>query len=260
MRSKVLVAALALSLLALNAASAGTLYGVDDADHTLFSIDPDSLAVTTIGALGVETGAFGDLAYDPASGTMYWIGGRNNNSLYTINLTTGVATLVGSHGINDLFALGWVENGGGLYAQATNGNIYELSPTTAAATYFASNNVYPGGYDWDPDLNKMILLDAGIGDVYAIDGSGTATLLASSGFVNDSDIAYDGDRGVFWAADWSHNLYQFDSSWSRTTLLTTLGDVAALEYVPDAVPAPGALLLAGTGLLGLLRWRRKLAA
>jgi hypothetical protein len=260
MRSKVLVAALALSLLALNAASAGTLYGVDDADHTLFSIDPDSLAVTTIGALGVETGAFGDLAYDPASGTMYWIAGRDNNSLYTINLTTGVATLVGSHGINDLFALGWVENGGGLYAQATNGNIYELSPTTAAAIYFGHNDVFPGGYDWDPDIDQMILLEASGGHVYSIDGTATTTLLGGGAYVNDSDIAYDGDHGVFWAADWSGNLYQYDGSWNQTTVLTDLGYVAALEYVPDAVPAPGALLLAGTGLLGLLRWRRKLAA
>lgn len=263
MKRTVVMAGLALSLVMLNAASAGMLYGVDDGANRLISIDPDSLAVTIIGSLGVGSGDFGDLTYDEASGTMWWIAGRGNNSLYTVNLATGAATLVGAHGIDDLFALGTVD--GNLYGQDTAGDIYELDTTTGAPTFFGHNSVYPGGFDWNPDAEQMILLASGAQGVFSVDETGAATLLANPGFVNDNDIAYDGDRGVFWSADWSNLLYQYDASWNRTLMAEGLPLMAALEYVSDGapaptVPAPGALLLAGTGLLGVLRARRRLAA
>ncbi len=51
---------------------------------------------------------------------MYWSAGRDNNNLYTINLLTGAATLVGTHGIGDMFALGY--DGSNLYGQSSVGS------------------------------------------------------------------------------------------------------------------------------------------
>jgi hypothetical protein len=247
----------------LSAASADMIYAVDDVTRALVAVDPDALVVSTLGSLGVATGWFGDLAYEEASGTLWWAAGRSNNRLYTVNLATGAATLVGSHGIDDLFALGY--DGVTLYGQATSGSVYRIDKDTGAATLLGSNTVYPGGYDWNPDTGQMILLEASQGYVYSVNlADGFASPLSSvSLWTNDNDIAYDADRNVYWAADYSGYLYRYDASWNRTELLTGFPAIAALEYVPDAtvIPAPSALFLAGAGLLtGLVGQRSKHAA
>ena len=75
---------------------AATLYGIDDGTNSLVTIDRASGAVTVIGPTGVANGNFGDLTYDSNHGVLYWVaGGFGDENLYTINPTTGAATLVG---------------------------------------------------------------------------------------------------------------------------------------------------------------------
>lgn len=238
--------------LAVGSAWAGVLYGIRDSDNALIAIDTDSLAVTLIGSTTVSSGDFGDLAYDHSTNTMYWIAGRGNNNLYTIDLNTGKATLVGSHGIGDLFTLGWDSSSDRLFAQSTNQNVYVLDKNTAVPTLIGSNSVYPGGYDYNWDIDKLILLEAGGGRVYEINRTnGAATLIADPGaWINDNDIAWDFDKNVWWALDYSGFLYKYDANWQRTTVLSNLGPFAAAEYIPE----PGSLsLLALVGLIGIRR-------
>ncbi|RJP38610.1 MAG: hypothetical protein C4547_04330 [Phycisphaerales bacterium] len=54
--------------------------------------------------------------------------------------------------------------------------------------------------------------------------------MASPGGVNDCDIAYD-DAQVYWAMDWSGNLFRYDAQWGRTTVSTGHGSAGACEYV-----------------------------
>lgn len=260
MRSTVVLASLVLSLLMLNTASAGgTLYAVNYTGSNLLSIDPESLAITVIGPLGVSPFSVGDLAYDETSATMYWVPGGHNENLYTINLTTGAATLVGAHGIDELLSLATVD--GKLYGQDWSGNFYRLDTATGVPTFLSRNYIYGGGLDWNPITEQMILLAEG-GWIYSIDETGAATPLAAGEFITGTSFAYDIDRNLYWAGTDATfgEVYQYDTLWNRTQVLETRLHPAGFEYVPSSVPAPGALLLAGTGLLSLLRVRRRLTA
>ena len=107
MRRFLVFLALAVCLSACSAwAAAGMFYAINDSNNGLYTIDPNTYAVTFVGSTGVNTGDFGDFAFSPNTNTAYWVPGRGNDNLYTINLQTGAATLVGSHGIDDMFAFG----------------------------------------------------------------------------------------------------------------------------------------------------------
>ncbi len=230
--------------LAVAPAGAQKLYAIDDTSRNLISIDPVTLTVTTIGATGIGAGNFGDLAYDSATGKLYWVAGRGNDSLYTIDTSTGAATLVGSHGVDDLFTLGF--DGTSLYGQSTSGLVYRIDGSTGAATAIGSNAVYPGGYDYNSATGEMVLLEAGWGGLYSVDlTNGAVTVLnTGAGLVNDNDVAYDAGQNAYWAADWSGNLFKYDAgTYARTAMLSGLGCVASLAYVPgtQSVPEPGPL-------------------
>jgi MYXO-CTERM domain-containing protein len=232
-------------------AVAGTLYYVRDDTKELWKLDTDTLVRTRVGATGVG-GDFGDLAYDRNTNTMFFVAGRGNNNLYTINLNTGAATLVGSHGVGDLFTLG-VDSSGQLYGQSTNTRVYKIDRNTGSAAPIGSNNVYPGGYTWNYNTNQMIFLEAGGGAVFEVNlTNGSATLLkAGQGFINDNDIAWDWDKNQYWVMDWSGSLIKFDSSFNRTNVGSGYGSVASVAYVPE----PAALALLMLGGLALIRRR-----
>ena len=96
-------------------------------------LDPFAGTNTLIGPTGLNTPVAG-LAYDEASTTMYGIqGGPGPADLVTIDLGTGLASVVGSTGIQ----AGSLEFGpdGLLYAGGSGGgNLYTINPSTGAST------------------------------------------------------------------------------------------------------------------------------
>ncbi|MBO9664906.1 DUF4394 domain-containing protein, partial [Dokdonella sp.] len=72
----------------------GQLYGIDADSDSLISIDKATGDTAVIGSLGMDANNVAGLVFDPASGTLYFADGATG--MYTVNVTTGAATLIGT--------------------------------------------------------------------------------------------------------------------------------------------------------------------
>jgi hypothetical protein len=253
-------ALLILAAAASASAQLGTLYAIREGDNTLISYDPDTLAQTVIGPMGAP-GDFGDLAYDEATQTMYYVDGRGgNNALYTVDLNTGAATLVGVHGQPEMFALEWDPSTNRLFAgQSTqNTGFWEINPANGAATFISGQNISLDSLAYDSSRDMLVGAYAGPGDLYDMDrDNGNASLIYDGPFFNNGGLTYDRDRDLLWFGDWSGIIYQFDpnNGYQVTQVLGGQNSMDGLVYVPR-IPAPGAgVLLAGAALIASGRRR-----
>jgi hypothetical protein len=74
-----------------------TFYAIERVSNTLGTMDPGTGAYTPIGGPGVTIGNSGGLAADPVDGTLYATFSATGG-FYSLNKTTGVATLIGDNG------------------------------------------------------------------------------------------------------------------------------------------------------------------
>ncbi len=218
----------------------GGLYLIRDSDDMLQRLDPLSLTITNIGALGVGY-MFGDCAWNPSNNTLYMVEGRATNTLYTVNTTTGAATAVGVHGITDMFALGFYPPTGQMFAaSAANGNLYSLDLTTGAATLIGSTGLVSpsiNGLAWDPTRRQFIALVSNVsgGSLYSVDVTTAAvTLLADAGPIDNAGLTYDPTIDRFWAAEYQGAIVQYDptAAFNRTTVATGTGTHTCIARVP----------------------------
>ena len=237
------------------AAPTGILYGLDSS-RTLFTIDIATGAKTPIGAVSAEAGTTGGLAYDPASNTVY-LTSTNNDALYTLNLSTGAATLVGSYGLDVVMhGLEWDSSTGTLYgASSTPNSFYRISTTTGAASLVGAVGLSSfNNLGYDSLRNVMYMTNSSTDALYTIDrASATVTLVGPLlGPTNPNALAFAAELNTMFMIDNNTDtLYTLNLGTGAATAVgfTGAGNLLGLVYAP--VPEPAAVLLWALGL-GLL--------
>jgi hypothetical protein len=123
-----------------------TMYELEIGSYgTLFTLTPPSARTTVIGSSLLPNGSDGLMAFSP-NGTLYTDEAYNGNDvLAAVDLTTGVATLIGTGMGDNIFAGGFLN--GTLFGFAPDGDVYTINTSTGDATFYGSYNLGPGSTD-----------------------------------------------------------------------------------------------------------------
>lgn len=227
---------LAAALFASAPAVASTMY-VSTWDDGFHAVDTLTWTSTQIGTFG-GIYDWGELAYDPTTDTMYMVSGRGDQGVYTVDLATGVETLIGYHGLSDIFAAAVNANTGELYGIHGNSydGLYSLDTATGAPTLIGAPGMGFGGADWG--FNNDILANASFtSDIYSIDpNTGAATFLGGAGVgVADNGLAVDQSTGLIYIVDHTPAIYEIDPNAGYTATMVFSG----INYMNGA-SIPGA--------------------
>jgi hypothetical protein len=242
--NRALFAALATASLTTIVSAQGTLYMVETINpRSLYTLDRATGARTLVAPLSANTGAFvGAMTYDCATGTMY-LSSTSNDTLMTLNLTTGEATVIGSfvdlavvmHGME------WDSSTGTLYGGSA-GNLYTINTTTGAATLVGSSGAGSGilalGYHSGRDV--MYATSASTDSLYTIDRStGAATLVGplGAGSTAPTGLAYVPANDTLYMIDNSSDqLYTVNIDTGAATAVGPIGggNALTLAWVPDS--------------------------
>lgn len=170
----------------------GNFYAVDNNTGTLTILDTLSGISQVIGPMGNLSGhTWTGLTYDATTSTMYASSTDGSiSTLYTVNLSSGATTVIGSTSAAPIIIDIAIDNAGTLYAhEIINDAIFIIDKTNAGATLVGSTGFdanYAQGMDFDPITNELYLaafnnfnLEAELRKVNLTTGS--STLLGSIG-------------------------------------------------------------------------------
>src|SRR5690606_24349418 len=164
---------------------AGVWYGMQT--DSLVTIDTTSGAITFLGLVtGAAAGNNLGMTWDNSTGTMYFTRSVGGTTLYTLKLTTRVATLGGvvsaTEGMIDIAC----SNDGNLYAWSLTDSLYSVNKITGAATHIGPLGVnlnFAQRADFDPAGNTLMLagyIGAGVNNLYEVNlSTGAATVICA---------------------------------------------------------------------------------
>lgn len=164
--------------------AAVTLWGIDNDSRELGTLD---LATGAFTPVVVTTGLEGNvtgLAFDPTTSDVSYV--STSTHLYTLNRTTGAATLVGAFGYQLVIDIA-ISNEGQIYGHDIDfDGLIAIDRATGAGTWIGYTGLdanYAQGMDFDPGTNSLyawIYLGAGSNRLARLDlATGAATVLAT---------------------------------------------------------------------------------
>jgi len=214
--------------------TSGLLYGVDDDTNKLLSIDITTGVATAVGSLQTPgSTSFNDMGLAFIGNTLYMSSTTSSGvgSLFTVNTSTGAASLVGNFG-GSLKVRSLGAYGGVLYGWSNVDTLVTLNTTTGAAATKGSFGLHPvtigqDGMDVDPTTGAIWSIAEVEGRTYTLDAlTGAATIRATT--LTCSGVLCKSQGG-------------FNS-------------LAIAGPVPEA--QAGAMVLAGLGVAGVMLRRR----
>lgn len=213
------------------------MYTVRENSDVLERIDVRTNRIEVVGPLGLPF-TYGDLAYVPESRTLYALPGSGAQDLYTVDLLTGAATVVGTHGQSDMRALAWDSSTGTLYAARfwNPHEVFVIDPATAALTSVGDPGFDVEALGYDSLRDQLIGMDLWTGDLYTVDRTtGAGTFLANDGPLDLGGVAYVPSEDALYVMTWGSQFYRYDPNdgYRRTLVSGQLPTYGGLAYVPD---------------------------
>jgi len=170
------------------------IWAPDVTTNTLLTIDPITGSATAVAPFSSSDKII-SLAFDPIAGKLYGTSahgfGAAGDQLYEIDPDTGGAALIGTLGVNDVYALAF--NAGGLFGVSEDRRaLYQISTTTGSAALVASMGL-EHVYDiaTRPEDNVTFAVDSGTNTLYTLDlGSGATVAVGSYTVSNLVGLAF----------------------------------------------------------------------
>ena len=255
------------------AAHNGTLYLVGSDTDALYSLDPTTGVATRVGTtevaaateVGTQVGtveAFGVGERAPAgltshNGTLYLLGG-GGSVLYTLDSTTGVATLVGQ---TDAVGQGLASHHGALYLVSRTSagvGLFTLDVTTGAATPVGPVLTF-GGQEWGPAGlvsygGRLAIVDAAAKALYTVDastGTGIRVSAAPAVTLGEEEAEPDGlaahDGTLYLVGAGTDALYTVEATTGVATRVGSAEQFGVQEGAPSGLAShDGTLYLVGS--------------
>jgi hypothetical protein len=235
-----------------------TLYATDVVNRNLYRIDTDTWEVELVGFHGVPSGFCG-LAYDQNGGRLLGITRYTTARLYSIDIDTASATVIGSLNVGYVFEGGLVfDNERGLLYGANaisnmDPHIFTVDSATGAGSIvgrvgaephdFAGLVVGQDGvlYGLDRETNAVWRID--VGDT---EGPGTEQIGTGLGAGVElgpvGGFTADGSGNVYGYASDSHQIFSVDMETGAATVLHTFDSSVPVFYaIASGGSAPSAV-------------------
>jgi hypothetical protein len=215
-----------------------------DSSRALSEINIATGAKTPIGTVSANAGTTGGLAVGASN--IVWVTSTSLDSLFTVALPSGTATLVGAYGDPAIVMHGmeYVGATDTLYGVSSHNNgLYNINKATGVATLIGTSTLTSfTNLGWNSVTGVMYATNSGTDSLYTINlATGAATLVGAlgAGVANPNGLAFNPDTGILYMVDNNTDtFYTINMATGAATPIgsTGAGNLLGLAYINGPIP------------------------